>query len=392
MAGKAQRKRTNGAGSTWYDDKRKRYVGQLTVGFDELGRQRRRTVTARTQAELEARLVELRRTVAAAPALPTRLTVTRWLTHWLDESLPNEGLKPSTVAGHALACRLWLDPTVGRYELAELEPSHVEHMLATLRRRGLAPNTIRIARSTLRRALGAALRQGLVDRNVATREYVRGVKAPNPPRESLTLEQAGRLLEVADEAGEGALVVVLLGLGVRRCEALGLRWRDVELGEAPTLTVAGEWVKDGRGATYWAPGTKTNRGRTLHLPGDVADRLRRHHAAQVLERDVFGPEWAAAAPFDDFVFTSSTGTPRDPDRTTRLVTRLAAEAGLGHWTPHRLRHSCASLLVAAGVPLEDVSELLGHSSYSITADVYVHLAPSTRRRTADVMQGLLAGR
>ena len=261
-----QRKRTNGSGSTWYDERRRRYVGQLTVGFDELGKQRRRTVTARTQAELDERLAELRRTVAAAPALPTRLTVSRWLTHWLEEVLPLENLKPSTVTGYHDACRLWVDPTVGRVELAELEPRHVRAMLTELKRRGLSPNTQRIARSTLRRALGAAVRDGLVPRNVATREYVAGVNVPAPERDSLTVDQAARLLDVADAAGEGALVVVLLGLGVRRCEALGLRWRDVEPRRAVAARVVRRRARVARERRDGVAGRHENVGRANVVP------------------------------------------------------------------------------------------------------------------------------
>ena len=130
----------------------------------------------------------------------------------------------------------------------------------------------------------------------------------------------------------------------------------------------------------------------MYLPDEVVDRLRRHREAQKLDAAVYGPEWGTGAPYPDLVFTSAVGTGRDPNKVTKRVRALAVEAGVGHWTPHRLRHSCASLLVAAGVSLEVVSELLGHSSYAITADVYVHLKPASRQHAAEAMQGLLAPR
>lgn len=89
------------------------------------------------------------------------------------------------------------------------------------------------------------------------------------------------------------------------------------------------------------------------------------------------------------VFTTPLGTPVDPRNFSRLVSRLCTRAGIGHWAPHELRHSCASLLLAQGVPLEVVSETLGHSSIRVTKDVYGHLMAPARALAADAMQQTL---
>jgi integrase len=312
------------------------------------------------------------------------------MTYWLTDVLPAENKRTGTATNYANVVRLYIDPTIGRIELAALSPADVRRMLSSMSRRGLSPNTQRLARSVLRRALRSAEIDGLVTRNVAS--LVDGVRVPRPKKGTLEPDEARSLLALAEAQGHGALITVLLGLGLRRGEAVGLRWRDIRL-DAPraTLTVAGAIAKAERGALCWEQ-AKADSERTVHLPRAVADVLRRHRSTQAEERLAYGPGWARDWLFDDMVFTTSVGTPRDPDKTTRLVTALAAEAGLGHWTPHGMRHSAASILIAQGVPLKVVSEMLGHSSIRVTADIYGHLMEPARLDAADAMQAAIFDR
>jgi len=383
-----QRRRANGEGTQWWDDKRQRYMGQITV-YDADGSPQRRTVSARTQDELGDRLEQLRRSAAATIDNPTNLTVSRFLTYWLDDVLPTENKAPGTERNYRDMCRLYIDPHIGRIELAELSPADVTRMMAALRRSGKSPTTISKARKVLARALKLALRDGLVIRNVAT--LVDGVKVPRSEQETLTPAQAAKLLRVAKEAGYGTLVTVLLGMGLRRGEALGLRWRDVDLESGhPTLTINGVIAADINGRPFWRPMAKTiSSRRRLHLPRAVSDSLAHHRGRQARDRIACVGHWGRDWPYDDFVFTSSVGTPIDPNRVTKLIIALAAEADLGHWTPHDLRHSAASLLIAQGVPLKEISESLGHSSIRVTADVYGHLMEPARIAVAEAMQAAI---
>jgi integrase len=214
---------------------------------------------------------------------------------------------------------------------------------------------------------------------------------PRSEQETLTTAQAGKLLRVAKEAGYGTLVTVLLGMGLRRGEALGLRWRDIELDlDRPTLTINGVIAEDINGRPFWSPMPKTaSSRRRLHLPRAVADSLTHHRARQARDQIACPGRWGRDWPYDDFVFTTALGTPLDPDRVTKLIIALAAEAELGHWTPHDLRHSAASLLLAQGVPLKEISETLGHSSIRVTADLYAHLMEPARIAVAEAMQAAI---
>ena len=384
QAGVANRRRNaNGQGSIWWDEKRQRYVGQISV-YDSAGKLRRRTVTARTQAELDDRLDQLRLAVNASPTLPAGMTVARFLTYWLDDVLPTS-VRPGTIRNYSDVVRLYIDPAIGRIELAKLTPSDVRSIFARMNRHGQGPNTQRLARTVLRRALRTAEADELVTRNVAA--ITDGIRVPKPRKKALTDVEGRLLLEVADAEGWGALVAVLLGLGLRRGEACGLQWSDVHLdGDHPTLTVAWQ-LAEARDGSAELTDVKENSERTLPLPAAIADRLRRHRAEQNEQRLVHGPGWGRGWP--PMVFASSVGTPLDPDRVTRLITELADRAGVGHWTPHGLRHSAVSILHALGVPLKDIAVMAGHSSIRVTGDIYTHVRDAQQREVAATMQRAL---
>ena len=100
-----------------------------------------------------------------------------------------------------------------------------------------------------------------------------------------------------------------------------------------------------------------------------------------------GPLWRDHG----LIFASDTGAPLDPENFSRAFAKLCTTAGLGHWHPHELRHSGASLMLAQGTPLHVVSEILGHASITITKDVYGHLVEGDRRAVAASMSQALFG-
>jgi integrase len=384
-----QRRRANGEGSIWWDANRQRYVGQISVRDDATGKPKRRTVFARTQDELQRRLTALRASADATIDRPDHLTVARFLAHWVHEVLPISGKRPNTIRNYSEVVRLYINPSIGNLELADMKPRHVDSMTARLQGLGYAPSTVAKARKTLGFALKIAVRDGLVDRNVAAQSEA--VAVPRQSRSTLTPDEAGRLIATAKAQGHGALVAVMLGLGLRRQEVLGLRWCEVDF-DAGTLTVNGVIARGVDGGQEFSEITKTSSSRRrLHLPAAVTGLLRQHRVDQARQKIACVGTWGRDWPHDDFVFTTSVGTPLDLMKATRLITALAADAGLGRWTPHGLRHSAASILLAEGVQLKEISETLGHSSILVTADIYTHLMEPARRSVADAMQAAIFG-
>ncbi|WP_433540934.1 site-specific integrase [Streptosporangium sandarakinum] len=132
--------------------------------------------------------------------------------------------------------------------------------------------------------------------------------------------------------------------------------------------------------------TKKSR-RTLCLTPELVDALRRHWAAHNAERLQAGQGWTEHG----LIFLTASGNPSDPDTFSHLFSGPARKAGLGHWHPHELRHSGASLMLAQGTPLHVVSEILGHASTSITKDVYGHLVEGEKRAATAAISGALLG-
>ncbi|MGH3503567.1 MAG: tyrosine-type recombinase/integrase [Nocardioidaceae bacterium] len=133
---------------------------------------------------------------------------------------------------------------------------------------------------------------------------------------------------------------------------------------------------------------KTRRSRrVLYLTPQLVEVLRRHRARQAEERVAAGGLWQDRG----LIFPSVVGTPLDPDNFYHVFSRLCERAGLGHWHPHELRHSGASLMLAEGTPLHVVSEVLGHASIAVTKDVYGHLVEGDKRAAAQTMTSTLFG-
>jgi integrase len=253
-------------------------------------------------------------------------------------------------------------------------------MLADLTGRGdLSPTTVRYAYSVLRIALGRALKEGKVLRNVCQL-----VDPPAPVRHELSpqaAEQVGVFLAATADDSLGPLYTVAVGTGLRQGELLALRWEDVDLDDA-TLTVAHTLT---RGSRMLAE-PKTDRAkRTLRLGSEVLGALREQRRRQLAERLAAGPRWREQG----YVFTSSTGAPLDGARVLRTFQRALERARLPRQRFHDLRHATATLLIEAGEELGVVSKVLGHSNIGTTANVYAHLTPAMSQRVADRMDTIL---
>jgi len=380
--------RSSGEGTIRKDAERGRWEGRLTVGYDpETGTQRRQKFTGRTRAEVVARMDEARRAIAEGrPATVERRTVAQFLDWWLSEVLPGTVAR-RTIENYSDVVRLYIRPTIGAKSLTKLAPADVSRMLKTMASDGKSPNTQRIARSVLRRALRRAEQEGIVTRNVAA--IADGVRIGPPEGRTLTVEQAKTLLAAADSDRLSAAYVVALTLGLRRGELLGLSWSDLDLdSDRPTVTITKSLKRiNGVGLEVSETKTKGSR-RRIHLPEPTIAALRRHRVRMAEERLALGPAWEELPLGHDLVFRSPIGTPVDPDNFRNATYRLTTEALGERWSPHELRHSAASLLIAQGVDLKVVSEVLGHSSIRITADVYGHLLDDAGVVAADAMSDL----
>jgi integrase len=208
---------------------------------------------------------------------------------------------------------------------------------------------------------------------------VAGPRIPYAEVQVLTPEEARTVLAAAKGHRHEALSVVALSLGLRQSEVLGLCWTDVDF-DAETLRVIHALTRVDGKLVLAEPKTDRSR-RTLPLSRRVREALVAHRDRQTFARAIAGEHWQER----DFVFASTIGTPLQPRNTLASWYKLLAQAGLPRRKFHVTRHTAASLLIADGVPLRVVMELLGHSQISTTANIYGHVSAEALREAADAM-------
>jgi integrase len=210
------------------------------------------------------------------------------------------------------------------------------------------------------------------------------------PSKSLTLDEARALLDAATDTPIGAYIVVSLLTGARTEELRALTWNHVDLdGDPSTDPPVPPSMRVWRSVRAGGD-TKTKRSRrTLELPRRCVDALRDQRATQAEARTDAGDRWVE----HNLVFATSVGTPLDSANVRRSFRAVARSAGLSadEWTPRELRHSFVSLLSSSGVPIEDISRLVGHVSTSVTEKVYRKELRPVLTKGAAIMDQLFAG-
>lgn len=369
-------KRSNGEGSIyWRGDGR--WTGALSYR-DRSGRATRRVVYGRTKREVRDKLAAARKRLdGGTPVKDERETVGSVAQRWVTSTLAASGRKQTTKDNYATVARTHLVPApFGTITLDRLRPSDVEDLILAKRAEGLSASTVRLIYTVARAVLDTAVRDGLCARNVAA-----AVKRPAPEQhDAAHLDRAdiARLFAAASEDRLYALIVLLAGTGLRRGEALGLHWSDVDL-DAAALRVRYTLSRSGGELTFTEPKSERSR-RTVALPGQVVTELQAHRKRQAAERLAAGALWED----HDLVFPTRVGTPLDPRNAARAFAAIVEAAGLPAGTRlHTLRHSFATALLEQGTHMKTVQEALGHSSFRITADVYSHVAPIQQREAAD---------
>jgi integrase len=204
-------------------------------------------------------------------------------------------------------------------------------------------------------------------------------------REARHLDDADvtALLRAAEPSRYHPVLVLIAATGLRKGEALALRWDRVDL-DAGTIKVAATIARINHKLVISEPKTDRSR-RTVPLPPTVVAMLRKHRTDQKAERLRAGDQWT----YSGLVFTTEVGVPVDPRNLLRVIESAARSAGVGDVGVHTLRHSAAVGWLEAGVHIKGVADLLGHSSIAITGDVYGHTSDDTARSAVDGRAGRL---
>ena len=336
---------------------------------------------------------ELRLAREGRATVPKRIIVAELLDDWL--AIARHQLAPTTLTEYERIATARLRPHVGHHRLTELRPAHIAKMLEALRQpganrrgtegdKGLSETTLQHTLGVLRTALAWAVRQRLISHNPAD-----DVDRPQREHKEMRTWSAGELAGFLERAAVDRLHPLFrlaAFTGMRRSELLGLRWPDVDL-EAATVSVRRTRTRVSYEMSE-AARTKTRAGtRVIDIDPTTVAVLRRWANAQKAERLAWGPGYTDSG----YVFTAEDGRPVHADHVAQRFSRLVKAAGVPVIRFHDVRHTHASLLLARGTPVLDVSRRIGHASAAMTLDVYGHVIPGQGQRAAAAFADLVEG-
>lgn len=358
------KRRSRGDGGLHWDEKRQRWIATLTVGYTPAGKRIVKTGSGKTKTEAKNKLKEIIRddddglTIAQGDYFVEQ-AVNDWLAYGLN------GRVQSTVDLYTTVCRKHIIPALGKRKLRDLRTEDVDKWLAN-KAKTLSTRTLQIVRACLNRAVRRAMARDRVKRNVVD---LCGVPEGKAGRESnaMTFAQAEAVLEAAEGTDMHAYIVLSLLTGARTEELRALTWDHVDLVGEPDANplvppFVAVWHSVRKGGD-----TKTKKSRrTLALPTRCVEVLEELRTKQQKHQ---GESWKAT----DLVFASAAGTELDAANVRRAFRNVIKDAkGVDpkEWTPRELRHSFVSLLSDNGLPIEEISRLVGHSSTATTEAVY----------------------
>lgn len=361
------KRRSRGDGGLHWDENRQRWIATASLGYDGNGKRITKRGSGKTKTEAKNKLKEVLRDYDDGLAIaPSDFTVRDAVEDWLAHGLA--GRSEETVTNCATLSKKHIIPPLGGKKLRELSAEHVDRWLAG-KAKSLSRSTLLKLHSFLNRSVRRAMARDKVKRNVVELCSV-PAGTEGRPSKSLSLAQAESVLSAAEGSRMSAYIVVSLLTGARTEELRALTWDHVDLAGKPKASPPvpphiAVWRSVRSGGD-----TKTRKSRrTLALPGRCIDALRAQRSQQAAEKRTAGEAWKEHG----LVFSSKVGTPLDPSHVRRDFRRAIKEAeGItaADWTPRELRHSFVSLLSDSGVPLEEISRLVGHSGTSVTELVY----------------------
>jgi integrase len=398
--GKPRRRQAGEGGISEYETRAgRRFLIKFTVQRE--GTRRvvlKRGFLSRRDAAAALR-AEIRKAEVGEWVEPSKQRLDAYLAEWIE----GQRLSPSTLSSYRKNIRLHIDPYLGEQMVARLTGPAVDAWMRKLEESGradgqggLSARTVRYVYTILRSALSDAVIQGRLAVNPTDRSTPPSPSEARPPEmQAWTAAELNRFLGWADAEDRDLAMGwrLLAATGMRRGEALALRWRDLDL-DAGRLAVrrsVGVVKAKGAGERLVEGPTKTGQARVVDIDDDTVAALRAYRAT----RASLAPDLVRDAAL---VLATLDGTHRHPERYSRRFVEQVVQARkalgedqLPRIRLHDLRHTHATLLLADGVPVKVVSERLGHASATITLTVYQHVHPGMGREAAERFAALLGG-
>ena len=430
-----RRRRDRGDGTIWWDKINKCYVGSISLGFNGDGSRKRPSVRGRTKTEVKEKLDELRQEINAGVRTPATYTIELCVKDWL-ESIERDPHTMETIVGQA---KNWIYPKIGATKLRDFTATDADNFFRELGQ-VLSKRTLVMIKSTLRRSIRRAQVHNLIARNVVELIDLPSGQ-PGRPSRAMTQTQASKVLKAAggqatgfvkvvraskgrdgashaatetgelacgnkphpnaavaevstelkdvtcrscrsqlrlDDSDEAngrlqALFVISITLGLRPGELRTLTWDHVDFDRG----VVHVWRSASRSGDTKTPSSK----RSLELPKRAIVALTAHKTRQAKEQRAARGAWHD----NNLVFCHENGAPYTSDQLNWRFSKMTRRAGIGRWHAHEGRHTAVSIMSSNGVPIQDISDTVGHKSTHVTETVYRHVIVPEIRGGATVM-------
>jgi integrase len=372
-----------------------KWSAQVTLGYRPNGRRIRRTKTCTSKAEAIKKLQRLREDSKTKTSNKSdAITFGDFANYCLENHL-TQTCRQSTINGYRDLLERYTKSYLWHMRLRDIDPDHIIKLMKQLESYGLNHTS----RKQVRGVVGKILQMGVEQRIIS----INAVKLTPVPKKDyfhqksrvmdpLTQQEAIELIDLTQNHDLGAIIQISIAIGTRRGETLGLKWSDInfETGELKIQRSLKEHrvkQKDGSWKTHIGEDdVKTrNSRRTLTLGTLTLKVLKAERHKQQLQKMVAGNVWQET----DYVFTNDIGGPLNPNGVSKRFSKLLKNLGCRHIRFHDMRHTTAVLLLTAATPLEEVSQLLGHSSIGITKDTYAPFVPALSNRAIARMEEVL---
>ena len=361
--------RGHNQGSVYYWTARKCWVAEITT---EEGK--RKKFCCKTEAAANRKLKEaLRELEQGVLATGPQRKLGEYLVDWL-ENVHKSKLRLGTYINYKKLIG-YVVAELGDAWLQKLTPEKVQAFYTKKLSSGLSSKVVHEIHGVLHLALKNAVRWGLIARNVC--DLVTAPRIVSREMVPLTMEQANALMNHVRGHRLEVLLALAVVTGMRRGELLALRWADIDLKRSKLVVLHSVDFIAGHGYVEGKPKTAAGR-RAVSLPAFLLEMLQVHRVQQLEQKSAVS-DWVE----NDLVFPNHKGSYMHPTHMAESFKKLLEEAGLPPMRFHDLRHSAATILLARGVNIKVVSELLGHSDIVITLRTYGHLLPSMQGDAVD---------
>lgn len=360
-----------------------RWEGKYTVGRTAEGKQKRRSVYGKTQAEcrkkLDKAIVEYDEGVR--PNQSSDITVQTWIETWIDCYVSTK-VKPLTLDKYKQDCRLYIYPTLGRIRLKNLTTEEIQEVYNALAKTKAA-KTVHNVHGVLHGALKKAKKLGYISSNPS--EDCELPKKTRPKMSVLTNDDDVRAFfrEIEGDRFEYEIKFDFC-TGVRLGELLGLTWDCVDLDN--NVIVIDKQLRrstHGKGGYYLLDKTKTDSIRTIVITPFAANILKKQQEKQVNWRRTVGDSWDNSM---NLVFTTEFGKHLCHYTVYKHFKDAVRRIGRSELRFHDLRHSFATMCIEDGDPIKAVQETLGHSTANTTLNFYSHTTTEMQRSSASRLE------